>query len=52
MSESYNVVKGRTYELERMHDASLLLNKVKAFVKAKQQLDQYLTNEHDSGESY
>lgn len=48
-SESYNLVKTRTAELEKIHETSNMLNNLKRFVKAQSQLDQYLRNPEDKG---
>jgi hypothetical protein len=47
-ADSFNLIKARTSELDRIHDASTLLNHVKRFVKAKAQFDQYLKNQDDN----
>eukprot|EP01039_Chlorochromonas_danica_P010063 gene10063-11137_t len=47
LSESYNLVRSKTYELERIHSACHLINQVKQFVTAKKALDDYLQNPED-----
>jgi alpha-N-acetylglucosamine transferase len=49
VSESYDTVKLKTQELERIHEANFLLNQLKQFVRAKNQLEQYLKNHDDKG---
>jgi hypothetical protein len=50
MSESYELVKARTFELERIQETNSILQQVKQFLKLKQQLDAYLQNTEDKGE--
>jgi len=52
MSESYELVKSRTYELERIQETNVILQQVKQFLKLKQQLDNYLQNSEDKGNVY
>lgn len=49
MSESYELVKARTFELERIQETNSILQQVKQFLKLKQQLDTYLQNTEDKG---
>lgn len=41
-ANSYELVKTRTLELERIHETSVLLRQLRQFVHAKAQLDHYV----------
>lgn len=49
VNESYDVVRNKTQELERIHETNFLLNQLRQFMKAKSQLTQYLKNQDDKG---
>eukprot|EP01031_Cornospumella_fuschlensis_P036913 gene36913-44784_t len=47
VADSYNSVRVKTYELERIHMTWQVLTHLKQFVQAKSQLDEYLKNSDD-----
>lgn len=51
VADSYNAVRVKTYELERIHTTWQVLTQLKQFVQAKSQLDDYLKNSDDKGKS-
>ncbi|RYY68486.1 hypothetical protein EON63_24745 [archaeon] len=50
VADSYNAVRVKTYELERIHTTWQVLTQLKQFVHAKSQLDEYLKNSDDKGQ--
>lgn len=49
VAESYELVKTKTQELERIHETNFILNQLRQFIKTKAQLTQYLKNQDDKG---